>query len=52
MPKLSHTDIDFREWETKITTPGWRNGLRAGLRNQWEKSRAGSSPVPGTIKGK
>ncbi len=28
--------------------PRWRNGRRAGLKIQWEHSRAGSSPALGT----
>lgn len=28
--------------------PRWRNGIRASLRNWWEKSRGGSSPLLGT----
>ena len=29
--------------------PGWRIGRRAGLKNQWGNSRAGSIPAPGTF---
>lgn len=28
--------------------PGWRNGRRAGLKNQWGQPREGSIPSPGT----
>ena len=27
----------------------WRNGSRAGLRNQWPKGRGGSNPLMDTV---
>ena len=29
--------------------PRWRNGIRSGLKNLWEKSREGSIPSLGTL---
>ena len=34
-----------------MTVPGWRNGIRVGLKIQWLQSLEGSSPSLGTNSG-
>lgn len=47
-----YTPVRFRSWPRTIEyMPGWRNGIREGLKILCQQWLAGSSPASGTTSG-